>query len=331
MALLPTKDAPRSPSGITTNLGIAVREEARRKQVVSAILLVIVFLQLVDFPGAIMMHSFMAIGTVLLGLVLCGVAMLFNQFGRVGVVSILLILVVDLGCGLMLLTSPMGLDASDLPVFDVLIVSELIAVSLLPAVSVFPVALSNILFILAVLALMPRTPALNMMLASDMAYNTIIQPVSLQIVVAVVAYIWVRSALRAIARADRAEEIAQLQRNEAELLRRETERTRQLDMGSEHLLQVLVRAANGDRLARANLPPDNLLWRVGNGLNVLLTRLRRAGQAEYEMQQLREVNAQLTQRAYETKVAAQQPQQPVRTSPLHPNQPRGSGINKERV
>ncbi len=328
MALLPTKDAPRSPARITTNLGIAVREEARRKQVVSAILLVIVLFQLVDFPGAIMMHSFTAIGTVLLGLVLCGVAMLFNQFGRVGLVSILLILVVDLGCGLMLLTSPMGLDAGDLPVFDVLIVSELIAVSLLPAVSVFPVALSNILFILAVLALMPRTPALNMMLASDMAYNTIIQPVSLQIVVAVVSYIWVRSALRAIARADRAEEIAQLQRREAELLRLEAERTRQLDMGSEHLLQVLVRAANGDRMARANLPPDNLLWRVGNGLNLLLTRLRRAGQAEYEMQQLREANAQLTQRAYETKMASQQP---VRTSPLHPNQPRGSGINKERV
>jgi len=328
MALLPTKDAPRSPARITTNRGIAVREEARRKQVVSAILLVIVLFQLVDFPGAIMMHSFTAIGTVLLGLVLCGVAMLFNQFGRVGLVSILLILVVDLGCGLMLLTSPMGLDAGDLPVFDVLIVSELIAVSLLPAVSVFPVALSNILFILAVLALMPRTPALNMMLASDMAYNTIIQPVSLQIVVAVVSYIWVRSALRAIARADRAEEIAQLQRREAELLRHEAERTRQLDMGSEHLLQVLVRAANGDRMARANLPPDNLLWRVGNGLNLLLTRLRRAGQAEYEMQQLREANAQLTQRAYETKMASQQP---VRTSPLYPNQAGGIGINKERV
>jgi hypothetical protein len=324
MALLPAKDAPGSPSGITTNLGIAVREEARRKQVVSAILLVIVLFQLVDFPGAIMMHSFMAIGTVLLGLVLCGVAMIFNQIGKVAIVSLLLILVVDLGCGLMLLTSPMGLDVGDLPVFDVLIVSELIAVSLLPAVSVFPVALSNILFIFAVLALMPRTPALNMMLASDMAYNTIVQPVSLQIVIAVVSYIWVRSALRAIARADRAEEIALLQRREAELLRREAERTRQLDMGSEHLLQVLVRAANGDRAARANLPPDDLLWRVGNGLNLLLTRLRRASQTEYEMQQLREANAQLTQRAYEAKMA---PQQQVRTSPLYHNQPGSNDIN----
>jgi hypothetical protein len=306
MALLSTKDAPRSPSGITTNLGIAVREEARRKQVVSAILLVIVLFQLVDLPGAIMMHSLMAIGTVLLGLVLCGVAMIFNQIGRVALVSLLLILVVDLGCGLMLLTSPMGLDVGDLPVFDILLVSLLIAVSLLPAVSVFPVALSNILFIFAVLALMPRTPALNMMLASDMAYNTIVQPVSLQIVVAVVAYIWVRSALRAIARADRAEEIAQLQRREAELLRHEAERTRQLDMGSDHLLHVLVRAANGDRTVRANLPPDHLLWRVSNALNLLLTRLRRANQAENEIQQLREANARLTQRAYEAKMASQQ-------------------------
>jgi len=306
MALLSTKDTPRSPSGITTNLGIAVREEARRKQVVSSILLVIVLFQLVDLPGAIMMHSLMAIGTVLLGLVLCGVAMIFNQIGRVALVSLLLILVVDLGCGLMLLTSPMGLDVGDLPVFDILIVSLLIAVSLLPAVSVFPVALSNILFIFAVLALMPRTPELNMMLSSDMAYNTIVQPVSLQIVVAVVAYIWVRSALRAIARADRAEEIAQLQRREAELLRHEAERTRQLDMGSEHLLQVLVRAANGDRAVHANLPPDHLLWRVGNALNLLLTRLRRANQTAYEIQQLREANARLTQRAYEEKMASQQ-------------------------
>jgi hypothetical protein len=195
-------------------------------------------------------------------------------------------------------------------------------------VSVFPVALSNILFIIAVLALMPRTPALNMMLSSDMAYNTIVQPVSLQIVVAVVSYIWVRSALRAIARADRAEEIAQLQRREAELLRHDAERTRQLDMGSEHLLHVLVRAANGDRAVRANLPPQHLLWRVGNALNLLLTRLRRADQTAHEIQQLREANDRLTQRAYEAKMASQQP---VRTSPLYPNQPGSSRTNTKNL
>src|SRR6266516_1145811 len=306
MAILFSGNNPHPFSEAELSPSLASREQRRRKQIVSVVLLVIILFQLIDLPGAIMSRDATSIGIALLGLALCGLALVFNHFGRVTVVSILLILVVELGCGLMLLTSPMGLDVGDLPVFDVLIVSLLIAVSLLPAVSVFPVALSNILFIFAVLALMPRTPELNMMLSADMAYNTIVQPVSLQIVVAVVAYSWVRSALRAIARADRAEEIAQLQRREAELLRHEAERTRQLDIGSEHLLQVLVRAANGDRAVHANLPPDHLLWRVGNALNLLLTRLRRANQTAYEIQQLREANARLTQRAYEEKVASQQ-------------------------
>jgi hypothetical protein len=91
-----------------------------------------------------------------------------------------------------------------------------IAVSLLPAASVFAVAASNIAFIIADLAFQPRTADLNMVLASNMGYNAIVQPISLQIVVAVIAFIWVRSAMRAIARADRAEEIAELRGREVE-------------------------------------------------------------------------------------------------------------------
>lgn len=293
------KNSPHPALWVTANRGIEVREKTQRKQVVSAVLLVIIVFQLANLPGALMMHSFMAMGTVLLGLLLCGVAVLFNQLGKLTIVSLLLILVVDLGCGLMLLTSPMGLDVSDLQTFDVLIVSELIAVSLLPPVSVFPVALSNILFIVAVFAFQPRTPALHMVLTSDMAYNVVMQAISLQVIVAVVSYIWVRSAFYAIARASRAEEIVQLQAREAE-------RTRQLDAGSEHLLHVLVRAANGDRMVRAELSQDNVLWRVGNGLNLLLTRLRRNNQTEYENLRLRDANARLSQRVYESRTWPQQ-------------------------
>src|SRR5260370_36570273 len=112
---------------------------------------------------------------------------------------------------------------------DVLLVSDLMPVSLLAAVIVFAVALSITLFIIAIITLEPNTPELNMLLASNAGYNAVIQPVSLQIIVAAVSYLWVRSALQAIARADRAEEIAILQKREAELLRREADRTRQLD------------------------------------------------------------------------------------------------------
>ena len=269
------------------NMYDTLREQVHRKQVVNAILLVIALFQLIDLPGAVLMKSSADIGTVILGLALCAIALLFNQMGKVTVVSILLIAVVDLGCGLMLLTTPMGLGVSDLPTFDVLIVSELIAVSLLPPISVFPVALSNIAFIVADLAFQPKTDELHMVLTSSMGFNAIAQPIGLQIVVAIVSFIWVRNALVALARADRAEEIAGMQQREAELQRREAERQRHLDEGVQHLSQILVQAANGDRTARAQMNSDNMLWRVGNSLNLLLTRLMRTGQLEQENKRLR--------------------------------------------
>jgi len=293
MAMLPLTDrAARSTRAQATaikarNVYGALREQVHRRQVVNVILFVIALFQLIDLPGAIMMKSPASVGTVVLGLALCGVALLFNQMGKVTVVSILLIAVVDLGCGLMLLTTPMGLSVSDLPTFDVLIVSELIAVSLLPPISVFPVALSNIAFIVADLAFQPRTPELHMMLTSDMGFNAVAQPIALQIVVAVVAFIWVRNALVALARADRAEEIAEMQQREAELQRREAERQQHLDAGVHHLSQILVQAANGDRTVRAQMSQDNMLWRIGNSLNLLLTRLMRTAQLEQENKRLR--------------------------------------------
>ncbi len=296
MAMLPLTDrlvqeSMKQPVIVRRNSERLLREQVHRKKVVSTILLVIALLQLIDLPGALLMKSAISVGTVVFGLILCAIALLFNQMGKVTVVSILLIAVVDLGCGLMLLTTPMGLSVSDLPTFDILVVSELIAVSLLPPISVFPVALSNIVFIVADLMFQPRTPELHMVLTSSMGFNTIAQPISLQIVVAVVSYIWVRNALLAMARADRAEEIAAYKEREAELQRREVLRQQHLDAGIQHLSQVLVNAANGDRTARAQMSQDNMLWRVGNSLNLLLTRLMRIGQVEQENKHLR---AQLT-------------------------------------
>ncbi|MEO6891091.1 MAG: hypothetical protein ABI456_16635 [Ktedonobacteraceae bacterium] len=317
MAVLPWLHQTESLLTVMKNPQVVERERVRRKQIVSTVLLVIVIFQLVNLPGALMSHSVMDIGTVLLGLAICAVALLFNGLGYITIVSILLIVVVDLGCGLMLLTSPMGLDVSDLPVFDVLLVSELIAVSLLPAVSVFPVALMNIIFILGIITFQHHTMDLDMVLKSNMAYNAIAQPISLQVVVAVISYLWVRSALVAIARADRAEEIAELQRREAELRQREIERKRELDDGVEHLSQVLVSAANGERSVRATLSNDSMLWRVGNALNLLLTRWRRASQTEYENQRLRAEVFRLSEELHRTKRVIQQPSRPLRR-PIEP-------------
>jgi cell division protein FtsB len=337
MKLFPTEHTLQQEVELMKHTSVALREQARRKQIVSAVLLVIVIFQFAELPGALLMHTAMDIGTVVLGLALCAVAALFNQFGKVTIVTVLLIAVIDLGCGLMLLTSPMGLNVSDLPVFDVLLVSELIAVSLLPAISVFPVALGNMLFTIVVLMFAPRTMELNMVLNSNMAYNTILQPLGLQLIVAVVSYIWVRSALRALARADRAEEISQLQRREAELLRREAEFNHSLTQGSEHLLQVLVRAANGDQGVRSALTQDHPLWRIGNALNVLLTRVGRMANAEQEIKRLRMTIAQLTERVFDRERGHRPTQPPARpvtplsqpvTPPAMPSSPNARPIRQ---
>ena len=172
------------------------------------------------------------------------------------------------------------------------------------------------LFTIAVLMLAPHTMELNMVLTSNMAYNTILQPLGLQIIVAVVSYIWVRSALRALARADRAEEVSRLQRREAELLRREAEFNQLFTQGSEHLLQVLVCAANGDKRARSTLNQDHPLWRIGNALNVLLTRVGRMANAQQEIQRLRMTIAQLTERVFDRERGQRQTPPAMPSSPI---------------
>jgi hypothetical protein len=243
---------------------------------------------MVEASGALVNHNLIAFGIALLGATICGVALFFNQRGRVMVGSILLIIVVDLGCGLMLLTSPNGLGIENLPIFDALIISELIAVSLISARSVFPVALGNILFTIGDLILQPHTSAMQKLLAEGLGYTVLIPPISLQIIVAIVTYLWVRSAQHAIARADRAEEIA-------ELRQREAERTQQLEAGIQQLLKIQVRIANGDLTARVNLRQENVLWQVGISLNLLLTRLQKAERTTRELQQMRSEVTRLTE------------------------------------
>lgn len=90
-----------------------------------------------------------------------------------------------------------------------------------------------------------------------------------------------RSVDNAIARADRAEEVAEFER-------RELESKRQIELAAQHLLEVHTRVANGDFNSRAALDRGNVLWSVGQSLNNLLQRLQRQGQAEYQLRRTEE-------------------------------------------
>jgi hypothetical protein len=85
-----------------------------------------------------------------------------------------------------------------------------------------------------------------------------------------------RSVDNAIARADRAEEVARLEHAIAE-------QTRQLEYGIEAIRQTHARVANGDFSARAPLAQEHILWQIAYSLNNLIQRLQRSADAEHAL------------------------------------------------
>jgi hypothetical protein len=121
---------------------------------------------------------------------------------------------------------------------------------------------------------MPHSVAFDQLLASNNAQQAFAGPLLMQVVVALVAYFWARSVFNALKRADRAEEIAALER-------REVERTHELEQGVRELLDVHVQLANGDFQVRAQPIRNPLLWQIGSSLNTLIARFARLAQMEF--------------------------------------------------
>ncbi len=213
-----------------------------------------------------------------------------NRIGWVNIAGVLIVLTSYTALA-SILTSGKLLDLPALPVFDMLVIPELMAVSLLPSISVFSVAVANSLIILAIARFQPHTAALGTLLASTDGRAVLTRAIALQFIVAIVAYLWVRSAVLAIKRADQAEIVAALERREAE-------RTHELEEGAHQLLQVLVRMANGDFTSRVPFLTNSLLWRIGTAINMLIGRLERSSHAQALLQRFEEESNRLAQAIY---------------------------------
>ncbi len=117
----------------------------------------------------------------------------------------------------------------------------------------------------------------------------------------IVAFLWVRGARLALLRADRAEEIAELERHEIERQQREIEEKQQLDMGIQQILQTHVQVANGNFSARAPLGRENVLWQIAYSLNNLLARLQGYHQMQDQVQRNRAAITYLVQAIQQAK------------------------------
>ena len=262
------------------------------------VLLLISFLSFSFLPGTNPFLTTIVIG----GLIALTVATLLNHMGLVnlaGFIIVLTFMAYPIGD---IATTPGGLGMLVLPLFGLLVLPVLCAVSFLPEWWTFVVATINIIFTLFALIYLPQTAELSAILGIDFA--GIATPIIInQIIIAVVAYLWVHSTTQALRRADRAEEIAKLEHDLALQAEASSQQKHQLESSIQKIVETHMRVANGDFGARVPLTEDNVLWQISGSLNNLLSRLQRLHQDTIELQQVkqalyqaREENRRLTRK-----------------------------------
>ena len=276
-----------APARASQDAPVSRRETAQRGRILSLILLLMFVILLAVLAITISSSNQIALRIVILALIATFLLFFLNRLGYVFMSAILTIVVIDVTFALTVLTAPGGLGAYNLPIFDFLVCSVIAAAFLLPPGSIFLVLVGNMLFIWVDLTYQPHTGELEHILTmSDFGYTVILRPIMLHVVVAIVAFFWVRRALQATQRAQRAEVIAELEHAIAEQGQVIAEQKRQLDVGVQQLLQTHVQAANGNLSVRAPLTQDNVLWQVAISLNTLLARLQRSSLAARENHRL---------------------------------------------
>ena len=279
-----------TPSAVAPDAPFAQREQARRGRLTSTIAFGFLIAEIVVLLAGLHDPSFAGLidgksGFFILpsAIALTLLAMALNRYRLMPIAGILLAIVAEAPIlTLMFFPANGRLAIQDIPIYYMLVISELVVVSILPPVSVFGVAAINSALIVGDLLLQPGSGAIVALLSqTDDTLTTLALPIALQLIVALVAYLWVGDTLQALRRADRADEIAALERREAE-------GARELEEGVRQLLEIHVQLSNGNFNVRAPAVRNQQLWHIGNSLNTLIARLSRLSQDSFLLQRERE-------------------------------------------
>lgn len=282
--------APREPEHAT----FAQRETVRRGRLASITVLFISLYALIPVPNALLKGNDGFLVVLLVTLVINALTLVFlNRRGHLVAAGWVIVTILDAGYALSFLAIPGGVSLEILPAFDLMTSALLVVVAFFPPRSVFIVMIINIVVISLWLLFGPHTSEITQLLKTG-PYDLFYPSISLEIFAATLVFLWVNSAVKAIADLDRSEEIVALERREIAQQQEQLTLKQQLEDGVQTILQTHVRAANGDFSARAPLNKDNVLWQVAYSLNNLLARLQSNQQLQAEMNATRLVISKLT-------------------------------------
>jgi hypothetical protein len=280
-----------APARPPANASFVRREADRRARLLSVVAFFFLVVMVLFFPASLLMPRITTFAVVFAALA-AFFAVLVNRTGKTTLAGLIMVVGSEIALTSAILEMR-PFPVVDVQLYDLYVIIILLAVTLLPARYIFLFALAHSAFI---------GVDITMVLANDLQIQlipAIVRPIGLQIMVASVAYIWVRSATRAIERANRAEMVAALEHTIAEQ-RAFIEREKQeLEESIQQLIRAHVDAANGQLMGRVAYPPAKALWPLVGAMNSLWVRLQRTQQLEGELQQLHQAIAyyiQLIQR-----------------------------------
>jgi hypothetical protein len=299
--------APQEPANAT----FAQREVARRGRLASVTIVFISLFTLLPLPEAISNIGFLVVLLVTLAIDAFALFVL-NRKGHLASAGWLIVTVLDLGFALSFLSMPQGVTLSILPAFDLMAVALMVVVAFFSPRSVFVVMTINSLFIVLWIIFGPHSAEIAQILKTN-PYLLFYPSLGLEIFAAILLFLWVNSAVKAIADLDRSEEIVALERREIAQQEEQLILKQQLEDGVQQLLQTHVKAANGDFSARVPLSKENILWKVAYSLNNLLSRLERYGQLQTEMLRTQEAVKLLAENMRTAKANKRPLQLPQRT------------------
>lgn len=268
-------------------------EQFRRGRTGSQIILALYFLLIISIPAQFVGTNNSYLIPIVAGAALTlTIATILNRLGKINAAGILVVLTFAAFPIVNIITTPGGLSMLVLPLFDLLVLSLLCAVSFLPPWWVFVMALANILFTVLSLTYLPRTAELSAILA--IAFGGIVTPIILsQVLISVVAYAWVQGTSAALQRADRAEELARLEHDLALQSEEAAQQKQRLEESIHKIVETHMRVANGDFDARVPVVEENVLWQISGPLNNLLARTQRWRQDAAELYQVKLVLQQV--------------------------------------
>jgi hypothetical protein len=271
--------APAEPKSDSTYQEI---ELFRRGRTGSQIILALYFLLIISIPARFVGTNEYLLTIVAGAAAALLIATILNRMGKITTAGIIVVLTFLAFPVVNIVTTPGGLSMLVLPLFGLLVLPLLCAVSFLPPGWIFAIALVNILFTLLSLTYLPRTAELSAVLA--IAYAGIVTPIIFsQILVSVVAFVWVRGTTQALQRADRAEELVRLEHDLSLQAEESAHQKQRLEESIHKIVETHMRVANGDFEARVPVGEENVLWQISGPLNNLLARTQRWRQDSNEL------------------------------------------------